>query len=140
MQSASKCSSGASMLAHADGVFCEAFFRSSVETADEGVKLMDELLAIPEGKYILCRGAGDGAFGKTHEFSLACYLMVANDYSFYSWGGAENSYAADDSLIYWSEDFGKKIGPPKGKATKNGYIYHREFGNCLVFVDLEKKT
>ncbi|MGJ8655163.1 MAG: putative glycoside hydrolase [Akkermansiaceae bacterium] len=140
VQSATKCSSGASTLAHADGVFCEAFFRSSVETADEGVKLMDELLAIPADKYILCRGAGDGAFGKTHEFSLACYLMVANDYSFYSWGGAENSYAADDSLIYWSEDFGKNIGKPLGKAVKKGYVYHREFENCVVDVDLKNKT
>jgi hypothetical protein len=140
VQSANKCSSGASTLAHADGVFCEAFFRSSVETADEGVKLMDELLAIPDDKYILCRGAGDGAFGSTHDFSLACYLIIANDYSFYSWGGRSNSYAADDSLIYWSDDFDKKIGTPSGKASKKGYAYHREFEHCTVDVDLKAKT
>lgn len=140
VQTSSRYVAGASTLAHADGVFCEAFFRSSVETADEGVKLMDELLAIPADKYILCRGAGDGAFGSTHDFSLACYLIVANDYSFYSWGGAENSYAADDSLTYWSEDFGKQIGKPLGKATKNGYAYHRDFERCSVDVNLKTKT
>ncbi|MGB7324785.1 MAG: putative glycoside hydrolase [Rubripirellula sp.] len=140
VQSASKCAAGASTLAHADGVFCEAFFRSSVETADEGVKLMEELLAIPPDKYILCRGAGDGAFGSTHDFTLACYLIIANDYTFYSWGGNENSYAADDSLIYWSKDFDQEIGKPLGRATKDGYAYHRDFEYCSVDVNLETKT
>ncbi|MEJ6580861.1 MAG: putative glycoside hydrolase [Akkermansiaceae bacterium] len=140
VQSASKCSSGASTLAHANGVYCEAFFRSSVETPDEGAKLMEELLAIPSDKYILCRGSGDGAFGSTHDFSLACYLIIANDYSFYSWGGAKNSYAADDSLIYRSDDFGKEIGKPLEKATKSGYAYHRKFEHCTVDVNLKTKT
>jgi hypothetical protein len=140
VQSATKCSSGASTLAHANGVYCEAFFRSSVETPDEGAKLMEELLAIPSDKYILCRGAGDSPFGSTHDFSLACYLIVANDYSFYSWGGAKNSYAADDSLIYQSDDFEKEIGKPLGKATKTGYAYHREFEHCTVDVNLKTKT
>lgn len=140
VQSSNKCAAGASTLDHADGVFCEAFFRSSVETAKEGAKLMEELLAIPSDKYILCRGAGDGAFGSTHNFSLACYLIIANDYSFYSWGGAKNSYAADDSLIYWSDDFDQEIGKPFGKATKDGYAYHRDFEHCSVDVNLETKT
>ena len=140
VQSSSKCAAGASTLVHADGVFCEAFFRSSVETADEGVKLMEELLAIPSDKYILCRGAGDSVFGSTHDFTLACYLIIANDYSFYSWGGSKNSYAADDSLIYWSDDFDQEIGNPLGKATKNGYAYHRDFQHCSVDVNLETKS
>ncbi|QDT08273.1 hypothetical protein K239x_02100 [Planctomycetes bacterium K23_9] len=140
VQTSSRYVAGASTLAHADGVFCEAFFRSSVKTADEGVKLMEELLAIPPNKYILCRGAGDGAFGSTHDFSLACYLIIANDYSFYSWGGAENSYAADDSLIYWSDDFDQKIGSPLGKATKDGYAHHRDFEHCSVDVNLKTKA
>ena len=140
VQSANKCTAGAKTLAHADGVYCEAFFRSSVETADEGAKLMDELLAISSDKYILCRGAGDGTFGSTHDFTLACYLLIANDYTFYSWGGANNSYAADDSLIYWSEDFEQEIGNPLGKATKDGYAYRRDFEHCSVEVNLKSKT
>lgn len=140
VQSATKCAAGTSTLANANGVYCEAFFRSSVETADEGVKLMEELLAIPSDKYILCRGAGDGAFGSTHDFSLACYLIVANDYSFYSWGGVKNSYAADDSLMYWFDDFDKNIGKPLGKTTKDGYAYHRNFEHCTVDVNLKTKT
>ncbi|MCM2373951.1 putative glycoside hydrolase [Aporhodopirellula aestuarii] len=140
VQTSSRYVAGASTLVHADGVFCEAFFRSSVETADEGVKLIEELLAIPSDKYILCRGAGDGAFGATHDFTLACYLVIANDYSFYSWGGNENSYAADDSLIYWSDDFAQKIGKPLGMATRDGYAYHRDFEHCSVDVNLRTKT
>lgn len=140
VQTSDRYVAGASTLAHADGVFCEAFFRSSVETADEAVKLMNELLAIPRDKCILCRGAGDSAFGSTHDFTLACFLIIANDYSFYSWGGKENSYAADDSLIYWSDDFARPIGQPLGKATRDGYAYHRDFEYCSVDVNLKNKT
>ena len=67
-------------------------------------------------------------------------MIIANNYSFYSWGGAGNSYAADDSLIYWSDDFDKEIGKPLGKATKDGYAYHRDFEHCTVDVNLETKT
>ena len=67
-------------------------------------------------------------------------MIIANDYSFYSWGGRRNSYAADDSLIYWSDDFDQEIGKPLGKATKDGYAYHRDFEHCSVDVNLETKT
>jgi hypothetical protein len=67
-------------------------------------------------------------------------LITANDYPFYSWGGAQNSYAADDSLMYHSDEFDKGIGTQQGKSTRNGYAYHRDFEHCSVDVNLKTKT
>ncbi|MBU2949433.1 T9SS type A sorting domain-containing protein [Tamlana agarivorans] len=136
---ASKIYAGDTTLANADGVMCEAFFRIPVDTKEEAVFQMDEFLAIPSDKYIICRGAA-GAFGSTHEFTLACCLILANDYTYYSWGGDGNSYAGDGTMTYWHSDFEQEIGEPLGKATKNGYVYSRVFENCTVTVDFENAT
>ena len=32
------------------------------------------------------------------------------------------------------------LGRAFGKATKDGYTYHRKFEHCTVEIDLEKKT
>lgn len=134
--STTKTYAGATTIANSNGVYCEAFFRTPVDTPAEGVKLMDLLLAIPSDKYIVCRGAGD-VFSTSVDFFLASFLIVANNKSFFTWGGVENSYAADNSLIYWNENLNKYIGTPLGKAVKNGYIYTRKFKNCSVSVNLQ---
>ena len=101
---------------------------------------MQELLAIPPGIYTLCPNAGDEAFGSTHDSTLACILMIANDFSFYSWGSVKNSHAADDSLTYWNKNSGQEIGKPPGNATKDGYAYHRDFEHDSFDVTLKTKT
>lgn len=40
----------------------------------------------------------------------------------------------------WSDDFDQEIGKPLGKATKDGYAYHRDFEHCSVDVNLKTKT
>lgn len=127
---------GSNTLAHADGVFVEAFFNSSVDTTAEAVKLMDALINVPADKYIVCRASDNSVFGRTHNFSLAAYLIVANNQSFYAW---INSYEADTSF-YWHADFGRRLGNPKGKAVKNGYVYTRSFDYADVTVNVSKKT
>ncbi len=128
-----------SVLDNANGVFVEVFFRGTVFATATAEVLMDALLEIPNDKYIICRSSA-GEFGLTHDFSLAAYLIVANDNTFYSWGGDENSYVADDTLAYWTDDFSKEIGEPLGVATKNGYVYTRVFEHCLVEIDIDNKT
>lgn len=130
---------GATTLANSNGVFIEAFFRDPCDTKEEAEFLMDELLAVPSDKYIIARGAS-GVYGETHDFSLACYLIAANDYSYYSWGGEGNSYAGDGTMTYWHSDFEQVIGKPLGAATKVGYAYSRVFEHCTVNVDFEKST
>ena len=137
--SPTKIFAGSTTLANSDGVFIEAFFRDPCDTKEEAKFLMDELLAIPSDKYIITRGAS-GVFGTTHDFSLACYLIVANDYSYYSWGGEDNSYAGDGTMTYWHSDFEQKTGKPLGAATKEAYAYRRVFEYCTVNVDFENAT
>jgi hypothetical protein len=139
VSSTSKIYAGSTTLANADGVMCEAFFRDPCDTKDEAVFQMDEFLAIPSDKYIICRGAA-GVFGTTHDFTLACYLIIANDYTYYSWGGDDNSYAGDGTMTYWDSDFEQEIGEPLDVATKDGYTYSRVFENCTVNVDFENAT
>lgn len=130
---------GSTTLANSNGVFIEAFFREPCDTKEEAEFLMDELLTVPSDKYIIARGAS-GVYGETHEFSLACYLIAANDYSYYSWGGEGNSYAGDGTMTYWHSDFEQEIGEPLGAATKIGYAYSRVFEHCTVNVDFENGT
>ncbi len=68
------------------------------------------------------------------KFPLACFLIAAEPYSYfvYSWGYTD----ADGTFIPYPE-FEKPLGPPKGPAVRDGWIYTREFAHAGVQVDLE---
>ncbi len=70
-------------------------------------------------------------------FPLACFLVGAepNCYFCYSWGWNPENGALD-----WYPEFDKSLGPPKGRANREGFTYRREFTHASVFVDLENKT
>ena len=70
-------------------------------------------------------------------FSLACFLVAAERYSYfcYSWGYREQH----GSLVDYPE-LRKPLGPPKGVAARNGWIYTRSFKHADVRVDLSKRT
>lgn len=68
-------------------------------------------------------------------FPLACYLLVAERYSYfcYTWG-----YQGNDTGTFVSyPELDKPLGPPQGDAQRNGWKYQREFAHASVFVDLE---
>ena len=68
-------------------------------------------------------------------FPLACFLIVAEPYSYfcYTW-----SYQGNDTGTFvWYPEFDKPLGPPKGDAKRDGWKYTREFAHASVFVDLE---
>lgn len=132
---------GLSTLNHADGVFVEKFMNSTCDTKEKGKVLLDELLLVPGEKYIIANSEHEPAWNSTdHKFSLACYLIIANNRSFYRYVDQEGIDYSSNALTYWHEDFGKNIGAPLGKATVNGYVYTRTFENASVTVDLENKT
>lgn len=68
-------------------------------------------------------------------FALACFLVVAEPYSYfsYSWGYQGN----DTGTFEWYPEFDKPLGAPKGGAKRNGWKYTREFAHASVFVDIE---
>jgi hypothetical protein len=130
---------GVDILDHVDGVFIDSWFRNTCDGLTAGETMMDTCLKIPNDKMFVCFSAYDG-WSKTHEFSHAAYLIVANDNAYYRWVDEGDHLWSDESLMTWHEDFGKKIGKPLGKATKKGCAYHREFECCTVDIDLKAKT
>jgi len=129
---------GAETLEHADGVFVEFFFSYLMEEVEHARFLMEELLSIPSNKYIICRGTpnGYGANG-SHKFSLACYLIVANNRSFYIYN---DDYEADNAL-YWHADFGRRLGEPLHDAQRvNANVYTRTFEHAHVYVNLNTRN
>jgi len=130
---------GAETLDHADGVFVEAFLNATITTSDAAVSLIDELLLIPSDKYIICNGVSEG-FGSngTHHFSLAAYLIIANDKSYYRYGDGANFHSK--YMTYWHSDFAQELGAPLGDAQKNGYIYTRSFEHAEVVIDFQNQT
>ncbi len=69
-------------------------------------------------------------------FSLACYLVAAQEQSYfsYSWGYTDKHGNIDDYA-----EFDKRLGPPLGPATQNGWVYKRSFKYLDVEVNIETK-
>jgi len=71
-------------------------------------------------------------------YTLAIFLICAEKYSYFL---AHDGYSVngDDSSI-WLKDFpeySKPLGFPSGPATRDGYIYTREFEHASVWLDIE---
>ena len=128
---------GPDMVSHVDGIFVESFFQHNCATADQGKIMLDALLEVPENKYIITSSTPDGVWSNDHTFSMACFLIIANNYSFFHF--FNGPYASSETQL-WHDDFGKTIGAPRGKATVNGYVYTRTFANAIVTVDLLNRT
>ncbi|MDO5968341.1 putative glycoside hydrolase [Flavivirga aquimarina] len=128
---------GLEMIDHVDGVFVEAFFHHNSVTAEQGKVMLDALLEVPENKYIITSSTPDGVWSNDHTFSMACFLIIANDYSFYHF--FNGLYGSSETQL-WHDDFGKTIGEPLAKATVNEYVYTRVYEYASVSVDLLNRT
>ncbi len=79
-------------------------------------------------------------------YVTAIFLVIAEKYSyFHPHSGYVVRRDAEGKQINrtWLVDlpvFQKRLGPPKGPATKNGYIYTREFEHCSVWLDIENEV
>ena len=76
---------------------------------------------------------------KNFEYKLAIYLICAERYSYFQYQGA---YKATEDFQAWAPEFPefkKPLGPPKGPAVRNGFIYTREFQYASVWLDLTKR-
>ena len=74
------------------------------------------------------------------EYCLALYLICAEKYSYFL---PHDGYSVNnnDSSVWLTRfpEFDKPLGPPKGPAVQDGYIYRREFEHTSVFLDIENK-
>jgi hypothetical protein len=78
--------------------------------------------------------ANSAAAQRAIQFPIACFLIAAEPYSYfvYSWGYEDN----EGTFIPYPE-FDKSLGPPKGPAVRDGWIYTREFQHVRVEVNLD---
>jgi hypothetical protein len=78
-------------------------------------------------------------------YAAALFLIVAEKYSYFfpvdGMGVVTKGGKMGNRL--WMQTlpiFKKRLGAPKGPATKNGYIYTREFEDCSVWLDVENEV
>lgn len=69
-------------------------------------------------------------------FPLAAFLVGAqkNSYFIYNWG-----YRMEMGSLEWYPDFDRKLGKPKGDATRVDWTLNREFESASVEVNLETR-
>ena len=152
--------SGLDYMQYMDGSYLEGF-----ESPANGIPRIDYLAkgidavqkAAREGK-IICMSMGLGRAANSRDriddsrqkvqwgpetlerldYSLAIFLICAEKYSYFL---AHDGYAVDGiSSSVWLKRFpqyDKPLGPPKGPAKKDAYIYTREFEHASVWLDIE---
>ncbi|MEP4931763.1 putative glycoside hydrolase [Haloferula sp.] len=74
-------------------------------------------------------------------YTLSVFLVCAEKYSYFMLSGGYGVDGSDSKL--WMKDFpefSRPLGPPKGPAQKNGYVYERSFEHADIRVDIESET
>ena len=72
-------------------------------------------------------------------YLLAIFLICAEKNSYFL---AHDGYLANKSKVWMKRppELQRPLGPPKGPAVRNGYVYTREFAHAKVRLDLEKQV
>ncbi|NQU40529.1 MAG: hypothetical protein HQ523_11295 [Lentisphaerae bacterium] len=79
------------------------------------------------------------------DYVTAIFLIIAEKYSYFhphdGYGVYLDGKGRQRNRLWMKElpVFEKRLGPPKGPASKNGYIYTREFEYCSVWLDIENE-
>lgn len=76
---------------------------------------------------------------KNFEYKLAIFLICAEPYSYFQYQG---DHKVTKDVQMWAPDFPefhKPLGPPKGRAVRDGFTYTREFQHARVWLDLTKR-
>ena len=78
-------------------------------------------------------------FSKRLNYILGLFLICAEKHSYFM---PHDGYGAEKSKVWMKRlpELEKPLGPPKGPAIKDGYIYTREFAHAKVRVDIENEV
>ena len=154
--------SGLSYMEHFDGSYLEAF-EGAVKGYSKAQYVEKAIVATQEaarnGK-IICMSMGMGRERRTGlgiddtrmkmnplapyqdilQYKLAIFLVCAEKYSYFL---AHDGYSVngDDSYVWLKTfpEYKKPLGPPKGPAKKDGYVYTREFEHASVWLDIKNE-
>ena len=95
----------------------------------------------PEKTDEIRKGLGKNAdYSKRFNYLLALFLVCAEKHSYFL---AHDSYVVNKKNKVWMKrpaEFDRPLGPPKGPAVQDGYIYTREFAHAKVRLDIENEV
>jgi hypothetical protein len=95
----------------------------------------------PENMDEIRKGLGKNEdYSKRFNYLLAMFLVCAEKHSYFL---AHDSYVASKKNKVWMKrpaEFDRPLGPPKGPAVQDGYIYTREFAHAKVRLDIENEV
>ncbi|MDP0491268.1 MAG: putative glycoside hydrolase [Verrucomicrobiota bacterium JB023] len=153
---------GLEHLAPFDGSYLEGFFHnvkgmSYEDYVAKGITAMQE--AADRGKIVafttnLAGQANQSAMGideshgkvandeQAHAnliYPLAIFLIAAGEHSYFR---VHEGYSADgdDRWMRWFPEYDRPLGPPLGKARRDGYRYSRRFEHARVELDLATRS
>lgn len=100
-----------------------------------GEDAIPESLSIDDKGHILT----DSALQARLDYSLAMYLVCAEEYSYFLMHDGYNVNPGGSALwLTRFAEYDRPLGPPRGQAEKSGYIYTRQFENAGVYLDIGK--
>jgi hypothetical protein len=79
-------------------------------------------------------------YSKRLTYLLSLFLVCAEKHSYFL---AHDSFHAFKENKVWMTrpaEFDRPLGPPKGPAVQDGFIYTREFAHAKVRVDIDKQV
>jgi len=95
----------------------------------------------PENMDEVRKGLGKNEdYSKRFNYLLAMFLVCAEKHSYFL---AHDGYHAFKKNKVWMTrpaEFDRPLGPPKGPAVQDGFIYTREFAHAKVRVDIESEV
>ena len=86
------------------------------------------------------KGLGENEdYNKRFNYILSLFLVCAEKHSYFL---AKNGYNTDRSKTWMTRpaEFDRPLGPPKGPAVQDGYIYTREFAHAKVRLDIDNQV
>ena len=145
---------GMSYLDYADAATMEHFGHFSSTSKESMARdIEDMIVAGKRGKMVVMKGWPSFNFTQREiravpyetllakarneiTFPLACFLIAAQEHSYfcYTWGYRENHGSLD-----WYDEFDRPLGPPRGDAVRDGWVYSRSFEHAEVWVDLDTR-
>ena len=83
--------------------------------------------------------AKDSDSSKRFNYLLAIFLICAEKHSYFL---AHDGYVVERNKVWMKRppQLERPLGPPKGPAVRNGYIYTREFAHAKVRLDIENQV
>ena len=86
------------------------------------------------------KGLGENEdYNKRFNYILSLFLVCAEKHSYFL---AKDGYNAEKSKTWMTRpaEFDRPLGPPKGPAVQDGYIYTREFAHAKVRLDIDNQV